>query len=359
MRHPTDGTLRRLVDEPVGVSDADRAHVANCPECLAGVAAAQEDATFAGAALEVHHDADVDLAWQRLSLKASTSVGDAKNPVGPARSWRARLRSPVAAGVGVLALLAGASAAAAGDWFQIFSTEQVAPVTITQESLVELPDLSAYGQLVVVDEVDLSEVPTAAAAEEATGLEVPQVEVLPQGVRGEPVFEVVDQVSGIFTFSVDEAQQSAEAEGETLQPPPAGLDGSQFRLEAGPGLAAIWTEQRGLPALVVARAVAPTVYSSGVPFETARDYLLSLPGLPEDIESQLRSFAADGATLPVPVPEELMTSSTTEINGADATLVEARDGTMAAVIWVEDGVVTAVAGSVSDDEVLTVARGLG
>ena len=32
---------------------------------------------------------------------------------------------------------------------------------------------------------------------------------------------------------------------------------------------------------------------------------------------------------------------------------------MAAVIWVEDGVVTAVAGSVTDDEVLAVARGLG
>jgi hypothetical protein len=29
------------------------------------------------------------------------------------------------------------------------------------------------------------------------------------------------------------------------------------------------------------------------------------------------------------------------------------------VIWVKDGVVTAVAGSLTDDEVLSVARGLG
>ena len=211
----------------------------------------------------------------------------------------------------------------------------------------------------MVDEVDVREVASAEAAAKATGLEVPEVDDLPQGVTGEPGFEVIGEVSGVFTFSVDEARRAAGAGGETLPPPPSGIDGSRFRLVAGPGLAAIWSEERGLPALVVARAVAPTAYSSGVPFETARDYLLSLPGLPADVSSQLRSFSADGATLPFPVPEDLMTSSSTDVDGVDATLLEARDGTMAAVIWVEDGVVTAVAGSVTDDEVLAVARGLG
>jgi hypothetical protein len=265
----------------------------------------------------------------------------------------------VVAGVGVVALLTGAGAAAAGEWLQIFRTEEVAPVTISQEDLVELPDLSAYGEVEMIDDVDVHQVPSAAAAARTTGLDVPRVDDLPRGVTGEPVFEVVDQVSGIFTFSADEAQQAAEAEGETLPTPPAGLDGSEFRLQAGPGLAAIWSESRGLPALVVARAVAPTAYSSGVPLETARDYLLALPGLPEDVAAQLRSFAADGSTLPVPVHDDLMTSSSTDVDGLDATLLESRDGTMSAVIWVEDGVITVVGGSVTDDEVLAVARGLG
>uniref|UniRef100_UPI00196B6C86 hypothetical protein n=1 Tax=Cellulomonas endophytica TaxID=2494735 RepID=UPI00196B6C86 len=51
MRHPDDGTLRRLVDEPAGVSDADRTHVAGCATCLAGLAAARSDATTAAGAL--------------------------------------------------------------------------------------------------------------------------------------------------------------------------------------------------------------------------------------------------------------------------------------------------------------------
>src|SRR3712207_6571884 len=51
MRHPTEGVLRRLVDEPAGVADADRAHVAGCGTCLAGLEAARADARSIATAL--------------------------------------------------------------------------------------------------------------------------------------------------------------------------------------------------------------------------------------------------------------------------------------------------------------------
>ncbi len=51
-------------------------------------------------------------------------------------------------------------------------------------------------------------------------------------------------------------------------------------------------------------------------------------------------------------------TSSTDVNGAPATLITTRDGSMAGVIWVDRGVVTGVAGSLSADEVLAVARGL-
>jgi hypothetical protein len=114
-----------------------------------------------------------------------------------------------------------------------------------------------------------------------------------------------------------------------------------------------------LPALVVARAVAPTAYSAGIPFETAVDYVLSLPGLPEAVASQLRSFSGDGRTLPLPVNAEYLTSSTADVGGVPATVLTSRDGLLAGVVWVDDGVVTAVAGSMSTGEVLSVARKLG
>src|SRR4051794_36043197 len=132
MRHPTDGTLRRLLDEPAGVADADREHVAHCPVCASGLAAAQRDAAVADGARSVEIASDGAAGWDRL-LRAVPVEGRRRvAATGPARRRRAALRSPVVAAVGVLALLAGAGAAAATDWLPVFRTERIAPVTITQ-----------------------------------------------------------------------------------------------------------------------------------------------------------------------------------------------------------------------------------
>ena len=51
MRHPTEGVLRRLLDEPVGVADPDRRHIAGCSKCLDELAAIRDDANHVDAAL--------------------------------------------------------------------------------------------------------------------------------------------------------------------------------------------------------------------------------------------------------------------------------------------------------------------
>ncbi|WP_040337023.1 hypothetical protein [Candidatus Blastococcus massiliensis] len=362
MRHPTEGVLRRLLDEPAGVSEADRRHIAGCTPCLTGLAAAREDAGLVDAALSAEaRDVDVPAAWARLSTAAQSSA--APEPAwapAPARRSRIRelVRRPAVAALAVGVVLAGAGTAAANDWLQIFRTEEIAPVGLRSADLVALPDLEAYGDVVITGDADLRQVPDAATAAAESGLDVPEVDTLPPGVVGKPEYQVGGQVVATFTFSADRAAQAAAQDGTTLPPPPPGLDGSSVRLVAGPGVAQSWTSSSGVPALIVGRVVAPTAYSSGVPFETVRDYLLSLPGLPEDVATQLRTFTADGSTLPLPVPSDYVTTSDAEVDGAPATVLTTRDRTMAAVMWVEDGVVTAVAGALDTDEVLAVARGL-
>ena len=357
MRHPSEGVLRRLVDEPAGVTDDDRAHVAGCPTCLRALDTARADAQLVGAALAAPatRDVDVDAAWARLSTTTATPA----RPVSVGRGrWRAAVRRPAIAALSAAVLVTGAGVAAANDWLPIFRTEQVDPIEVTSTDLVQLPDLSAYGDVEVLEEPDPEQVADADAARERTGLAVPEVAELPEGVTGDPSYQAAGVVSGTFTFSADKAAQAAAAEGEVLPPPPAGLDGSSLRLQAGPGVAAIWSQPTGVPTLVVARVVAPTVDSSGVPFETVRDYLLSLPGLPDGLADQLRELSADGGTLPLPVPAELVTSSTADVDGTEATVLTSRNGLFAGVVWVEDGVMTGVAGSLSADELLSVARDL-
>jgi hypothetical protein len=74
--------------------------------------------------------------------------------------------------------------------------------------------------------------------------------------------------------------------------------------------------------MIVARAVAPTAESSGIPFETARDYLLSLPSLPEDVASQLRRFPAM-EDAPAALPAGEVTSEKADVGGAQATVLTA------------------------------------
>ncbi|WP_229076344.1 hypothetical protein [Actinoplanes sp. DH11] len=364
MRHPSDGTLRRLVDEPDGVADTDHDHIAGCPACQTTLAGVRHDARTAATALTSHvEEPDIDAGWHRLSatIAAGTPAGQpvSRQPVSRGGAgWRTALRRPAVAITAAVALLSGATAAAATDWLQIFRTEQIAPVTISQADLLKLPDLSGYGDVKLTEPARIRAVPDAMAAQETAGLAVPQVAQLPGGVTGQPQYQAGDRVSAEFTFSAAKAARAAADAGHTLPPMPAGLDGSRFRLTAGPGVAAVWNSGQGVPALIVGRAVAPAAYSDGVPFATARDYLLSLSGLPQDVAAQLRGFTGDGRTMPVHVLAEELSSAPADVGGIPATVLTSKDQVLAAVVWVRDGVVTVVAGSLTADEVLTVARGL-
>src|SRR5215213_8547990 len=137
MRHPSEGVLRRLLDEPAGVSDADRRHVTECTECLTDLAAAREDATLVAAALSVPggQPVDVQAAWQRLSSTGNRGVRREKVPSGVrARTSRpGRLqelvRRPAVAVLAAAVVVAGAGTAAANDWLQIFRTETITPIS--------------------------------------------------------------------------------------------------------------------------------------------------------------------------------------------------------------------------------------
>jgi hypothetical protein len=366
MRHPAEGVLRRLLDEPVAVPDDERAHVHRCPRCRADLDAMRQDAALVGAALvtasAVEPDLDLDAAWSRLS-SSEPAVAPAVAPppvVVPATPLSVRLRTavrrPLVAALAVVAVLAGAGTAAANDWFEIFRTEAVAPIEVSATDLLGLPDLSAFGEVELTGDADLRTVPDATTAAAVTGLAVPRPSSLPRGVGGQPEHRVTGEVTATLTFSAERAAAAAAEAGTVLPPPPAGLDGSRISLGAGPGVALTWSEG-GAPSLLVARAVAPTAHSDAIPFDAVRDYLLSLPWLSNDLAAQLRAFG-DGSTLPVPVPVDRVRSSSVEIGGRPATLLTARDRLVAAVVWVEDGAVTVVAGPLDGDEVVSVARGL-
>ena len=321
MRHPTEGVLRRLVDEPVGVADADRAHVAGCPTCLAGLEAARADARAAAAALARRRtDApDVDAAWLGSSAAVPAAARAGSRPPsavdrrgappgggGPRRGrrpvrGRGRRGQRLAADVPHRA--GGARAAGRGR-----AGRAARPVRLRH--------------LEVTGEGEPTEVADAADGGGAHRPDVPEVADLPTGVTGRPGvpgrrpaerrLHLLGRAGGADRRRGRRGAAGAAA-GAGRQPRPvAGRAGRGRRSGRQPS---------GLPVLAVGRAVAPTADSDGVPFETVRDYLLSLPGMPDRVADQLRDFSADARTLPLPVPADMVTTSTAEVAGEEATVL--------------------------------------
>ena len=374
--HPTDGALRRALDEPASLSDADRDHVAGCPRCRAALASAADDRDAAHDLLAPDDAAaspDTDAAWQRLVAARANGAADAAEVASstsdlPAARRRRRLhRASVLAAAGAVLVVGGATAAAANDWIPVFRTESVAPVPVSLSTsdvaglatMGDLSLLSGYGQWQVLSRPGLHSAPDAAAAQRRTGLPVAALTDLPTGVTGTPSYEVMDKQSAVFRFSADKAARTVAASGGSLPTLPADLDGAVLRLQAGPAVVRVWQQSSGMPTLIVAELGAPAAESSGAPLPVLRDALLSLPGLPPALAAQLRAVTSDGTTLPIPVPADEFSSSATEVQGAPATLLTSHDGTLNGVVWVSDGVVRLVAGPLSADEVRSVADDLG
>jgi hypothetical protein len=368
--HPTDGALRRALDEPASLPDADRAHVASCHRCQQTLAHATADREFAQSTLSVEDEADLslDARWQRLQESVSAqSVATSPATGAPPRRRRFH-RATVLTAAGAVLVIGGATAAAANDWLPVFHTESVAPVTISTSSMSDLTDiagavnlsgLSAYGHWRELSRPQLRSVQSAAVAQQRSGLTLAPLTDLPTGVTGDPSYHVVGQQSAVFQFSAQKAKQAVAAAGGTLPALPPELDGAQLRLQAGPAVVRVWQQTAGIPSLVVAEIGAPTAETSGASLNVLRDALLSLPGMPPELAAQLRAVTSDGTTLPIPIPQDLFTSSSTTVAGAAATLIQSKDGTLTGVIWVSDGVVRVVGGPLSESEVMSVANQLG
>jgi len=196
--------------------------------------------------------------------------------------------------------------------------------------------------------------------ESASHLQIRQPSHLPASVTGPGAFAIVSQGSGSFTFSAAKAEAAAQRQGKALPAMPANIDGSTLYLTVGPAVIESFGMGAGqqLPSLVVAQARVPRVESTGVSVRQLEDYLLSQPGISPTLAAQIRAIGDPSQTLPIPVPANLATSHPVTVQGVHGVAIGDSSGLGSAVIWVKDGVVYAVGGTLTEAEVLQVANSL-
>jgi hypothetical protein len=365
--HPSDGTLRRSLDEPVAIDAASSEHVVTCARCADRVRGMRADAASVRTMLVVP-DPVVDVVAARARLAGTEAAVIAPPPgsgrtmrPGNGRASRVMAGAAVAAVASVLLVVTGG----AQDFLSLFQVKQLAPVPVTAADVRSLAGLASYGTVGGGSSIAFTPEPDAGAAAAASGLAVPTVSDLPAGTAS-PKYAVVSGGVVTFTFSADLARAAAARAGGHLPALPAGLDGSTLSVSIAPAVVvsygidpATLLQGGGVPsgeAFVVVASRTPTVSSTGVTARRLEDYLLSVPGIPPVVASEIQALGDPAQTIPVPIPVDLASGSTVTINGARGLLIGDSTGLGSAVVWQHNGIVDAVAGTLTSNQVLSIAR---
>lgn len=371
--HPSEGELRRMIDEPEAQSRSVRAHAEGCEDCRARIDAFAQDAKFAHAALAsglAEGGLDAERALARLREAERTAAPARTRAVvdGAARSAAMRWRGgaiAAAAAVAVGAIAWSPVGTYATRLLTVFEPQQIQAVPVSQGLTTGLPDLNAYGTFSGVEDPRIETASSASVAQADAGFPAPTPSRLPASV-GAPSYRVMLPFSASFTFSAQKAAAAAAKTGKTAPPMPAGLDGSTLRVSVGSGIvlrypvpgAAAGTSGGAAAqenALIAAAVTAPTVTSTGAGATAIENYLLSLPGVPAALAADIRAAQDPEHTLPLPVPAGAVTSQKVTVNGASGVALAAASGLYNAVVWEASGRIYVVAGPFTPAQVMAAA----
>jgi hypothetical protein len=369
VRHLSDGTLRRIYDEPLALTAADQAHFDECPDCKPRFAAIANEAGATTALLRVpsfepESRAALSLVRARISREETARPPRWHERLLDRNSPRWRPMATPAAAVLLAAVLVTALAVSgvAQSLVRIFEPTQVATVQVSPSDFARSGVLLDYGNVKWLPEPPkLQQLTDAAAARLQSGLPVLSPASLPKGISGPVSYGVVSHTTGSLTFDAARLQASATKARVKVSAMPSNIDGSTLIVNGGPALIEVWglgstTETMNVPTLVIAQTRVPTVDSTGAGAAQLEDYLLSQPGVPPELAAQVKAIKDPSTTLPIPIPKGLATTEPTQVNGTPAVLIKAVLG--AGVVWVKNGVIYAVGGQLTPDQVLAIATSL-
>jgi hypothetical protein len=368
MRHLDDGALRRLIDEPLAASEADRLHLEGCDACGSRRELLATEA--AGAARLLAVPAFEPDATRALNLvRSRTAVAPAPRRAWARWSWTLpRFGRPLALAV-ALAAIGSVALAASPSVLTIFKPDQgVKTVTVTPPTkgdISGLPDLSQYGTVTVLEKGTTQAVLSAAEAQSLSGLTAPSA---PASYAGQNVtYTVVGQSKVSFTFSAAKATAAAAAAGKPAPVFPAGIDGTTLVLTGGPALVEVFgtidknTSLSNLP-LIEGVTRTPVVTSTGVSAAELENFLLLQPGIASNptLVAEIKAIGEPLAAgnLVIPIPAGMATSTPETVKGNSAVLIADNTGTAKGLVWEQSGLVYAVAGHLDDGQLLAIANGV-
>jgi hypothetical protein len=368
MRHVSEGVLRRLLEEPFAVPDTARRHLDECGRCRASSGQLAENAALATRVLTAPApDTDTDLAWARLRERLADPAPARAAQRIPRHPARRVINLSAYTGVALTAGLVIGGVATAATLTTVFAPARVVPVHVNGADLRSVETVLGLGTSTSAGQVmpgggrralpfgQLSwssagpggPVSSLAAARAQTHLTVTEPARLPAGVSRQAQVYVQPQASATIRFSASAGH---------------GVSGTSLTVTGGPAVLIRYGGQGqgdSLTPMGILTMARPTARSSGATTSELESFLLSRPGLPASLVRQVRLLGSLRTVLPIPGPPGAQ-SQPVSIDGARGVLITVDSGVASAVIWEKpDGTIHAVAGLLSQKDVLDVARQLG
>lgn len=365
MRHATDGELRRMLDEAWAVPASVRSHAKDCATCLERIEAMRSDAAAVESLFTDVPASDAYAARERVTGAAAR--GD--HPASAAAP-KTRVRyGPIAGWAAAAATVAALAFTPAGSYAKgllvIFQPQSFQAVPIGPAQTAGLPKLGALGNIQGVQGARFTPATSLQAAQQAAGYAVLSAGAgLPAGA-GAPTYAVMAQRSQSLTLDAAKVAAYAAQNHLKMPPLPADLNGSTLTVTTGPAVVTVYgaslsstTSSGRVPELLIAQAPAPKVYSTGATVTEIEQYLLSMPGVSPELAAEIRAIGDPTRTLPIPIPVGSASSQKVTVQGAQGLAINDQTGVGSGVVWVKNGMVYAVVGSLPESEILSVAQGL-
>jgi len=355
VKHLDDGALRRAIDEPGDLGAQEREHAQTCAVCRERAGEILENARFAASRLSGEVRSEALPALQRVQERLDA-------PAQAVTFYRPLAACAVAAAF-VLALFFTPLGGYARSLLTVFEPQQFQPIDITQSDLRDLrllPHADDIGTIRTLRKPQRTYYAAIDGAQKHLGFTVLRPTVLPAHFGTVHSFSTMTPGDAAFTFSAKKARAFEARSRKALPPMPAVLDGTSMRVETGYVFNAHYEgsgpQKRAF--FEVIEAQAPRVTSSGAPAGVLENYVLSLPNISPQLANQIRALRDIRTTVPVPVRVDKQSARRVQVQGVQGLAVGDNTGLGAGVLWQKNGIVYAVAGPLSMNDILAVADGL-
>lgn len=164
-----------------------------------------------------------------------------------------------------------------------------------------------------------------------------------------------------FTFEKAKASAYFTTIGRSDFVVPDKFDGATLAVTIPAAVLLQYGDAGSKEALIVGQSgeVTVDVVRGQIGLDDMRVFLLSLPGLPADVVTQLNRLNDWSTTLPVPIPVDMVTWKQVTIGGSPGgLLLDDNSGAGSAAIWHANGHLVGLAGSLKATDLQAIANGM-